>query len=272
MASTAGTVIRARSQPVATAPATLLLAALLVMAAPSAARADDFRIHTKVFAAGAKEPASENTTIFCGGLVYDFIEKPAEALVFDPGNERFALINPQREQWAEITVGQIDALVPALKQKLAARDDALSAFLVDPRFKQAAGAAAGEIEFVASWMRYQVQAAPAANDEFARQYAVFSFHSTRLNALRRPPLLARLAVNEWLAERKLIPQFVKLTSFSKNRAGEMVREAEFRSEHAIARELTGDDLGRLEKVPRWQADFRRVNLTTYWGLSEDGQQ
>jgi hypothetical protein len=266
----ASTLLDARRQAVRASLARLALAALLVLAGPGAS-AEDFRIQTKVFAEGAKEPVSQNTTIFHGGLVYDFIEKPAEALVFDPGNEHLALIDPQREQWAEITVGQIDALVPALKQKLAARDDGLSAFLVSPRFQQEAGAAAGESNFVAPWMRYQVQAAPAANAELARQYAVFSFHSTRLSALRRPALLARLAVNEWLAERKLIPQSVRLTTFSKNQAGEMVREAEFHSEHAIARELTADDLSRLDKVPRWQSDFRRVGLTTYWGLSEEGQ-
>ena len=43
------------------------------------------------------------------------------------------------------------------------------------------------------------------DDIVAAQYATFSLQYTRLNALRQPKLLARLAVNDWLKERKLIP-------------------------------------------------------------------
>ena len=75
-----------------------------------------------------------------------------------------------------------------------------------------------------------------------------------------------------LKERKLIPHSVRLATFSKNDAGAMVPEAEFRSEHVVSWELTRGDLERLTKVAQWQADFQRVGLAAYWGLAEQGKQ
>jgi hypothetical protein len=86
--------------------------------------------------------------------------------------------------------------------------------------------------------------------------------------LRRAPLLARAAVNDWLSQQKLVPQSVRLTTYSKDRAGTMVADGEFRSEHAIRLELSDDDLARVAKVPQWRAAFRRVGLTTYWAPAE----
>ncbi len=246
---------------------TLALAALAGMAEPRTARADDFRMHTKVFAGAAKEPVSENTTIFHEGLVYDFIEKPSEVLLFDAAGGRFVLLDPQRQRAAEITLAELDALLPELKQKLAARDD-FAAFLANPQLRVEAGEAAGDTHFVAPWMRYQVRAAPAPSDAVAGGYAAFSAHSTRLAALRRAPLLARVVVNDWLNERKLIPESVRLTMYAKDRAGKMLPEAEFRSEHAIKAELADDDLARVAQAARWRAEFRRVGLTTYWTAGE----
>jgi hypothetical protein len=248
----------------------LSLAALAALSgtALETARADDFRIHTKVFAADAKEPISENTTIFHGGLAYDFIEGSSECLVFDPVAGRIVLFHPQREQWAEISLTQLDGLVTEMKQKLAAREDDFAAFLASPKFQHEEGAAAGEVSFTASWMRYQVRAAAAPSDAAAAQYAAFSAQSTRLAALRRAPLLARAAVNDWLSQQKLIPQSVRLTTYSKDRAGTLVADGEFRSQHAIRLELSDDDLARVAKVPQWRAAFRRVGLTTYWAPAE----
>jgi hypothetical protein len=114
-------------------------------------------------------------------------------------------------------------------------------------------------------MRYQVQASRAPSEGVASAYAAFSAQSTRLASLRRTPLLARGVVNDWLQERTLIPQEVRLTTFSKNAEGMMVTTAEFRSEHAMGGELTTEDLARIAKVASWRAEFRRVSLAAYWG-------
>src|SRR5262245_19022263 len=90
---------------------------LTTLATP--ARAAEFRIHTKVYANGGKTPAGENITIFRDGLVYDFCQDPAEAVVFDPAGGRFVLLEPRRQQMAEIGLERIDTLLPALQQRLA---------------------------------------------------------------------------------------------------------------------------------------------------------
>jgi hypothetical protein len=245
-----------------------LAAALVGLAGQDTVLADDFRIHTKVFAGETKQPLSENITLFHEGRAYDFTEGPAEALVFDLAAGRFLLLDPRRKLWTEITLPQLDAFVAELRQKLASRQDEFAAFLVTPRFEQETSGASGEIDFVAPWMRYQVRAASASSDAVATQYAAFSSHSTRLAALRRAPLLARVAVNDWLQERKLIPQSVRLTTFSKDREGRLTVDAALRSEHAIEPKLTRDDLARIAQVATWQAEFRRVSLTTYWTPAE----
>src|SRR5438093_6792280 len=140
--------------------AALALTALLELATDCPLRADDFRIQTKVFANGDKEPVSENTTLFCRGLVYDFIDDPAEVVVFDPPGGRFVLLEPQRKERAEISLSQLDTLSTSLKQKLSERPDALAKFLVSPAFRTQTSEA-GEVSFVAPWAHYQVRATPA---------------------------------------------------------------------------------------------------------------
>ncbi len=77
-----------------------------------------------------------------------------------------------------------------------------------------------------------------------------------------------MVVNDWLSERQLIPESVRLTTFSKNRAGMTVPDAELRSEHAMKPELTSDDLARIGEAAQWRVEFRRVGLTTYWTAAE----
>ena len=252
--------------------APLALIALSAVPMANTTRAADFRIHTKMYANAGTTPEGENITIFHDGLVYDFCEDPVEAVVFDPAGRRFVLLESRRQQLAEISLEQIDTLLPALRQKLAERGDEFSTFLAKPEFRTVTGDRPGEANFVAAWMHYHVQASTAPSDAVAAQYAAFSFHYTRLNALRRPPLLARAAVNDWLKERKLIPQSVHLATFSKNEAGEMVPEAEFRSEHVVSWELAPGDLERLTKLAQWQADYKRVSLAAYWSVAEPGNQ
>src|SRR5207245_6222896 len=127
-------------------------------------------IVTKAYTNVGKTSASENVTIFQDGRVYDFCEDPAEAVVFDPAGGRFVLLEPKRQQLAEIGLEQIDVLLPAIRQKLAERKDEFSAFLASPEFRSEAGAQSGETAFVSAWMHYRVQASPAPNDAVAAQY------------------------------------------------------------------------------------------------------
>ena len=50
------------------------LTGVLACALPAAA--EDFRIDNKVYAEGRKEPVSVSTSIFHGGMLFDFMQQP----------------------------------------------------------------------------------------------------------------------------------------------------------------------------------------------------
>jgi hypothetical protein len=251
-----------------------LVASLILLAVSSpASLADDFRIQTNVYASGAKKPVSEYTTIFRDGRVYDFCENPREVVIFDAAAGRFVLVNPGEKRRAEITLDQLDTILAALRRKLAAGEHPYSAFLAEPKFRQESGGKPNDVAFLAPWVNYHIRFAPAATDAVAEQYSTFSTNCTRLNALRRPALLPRLNVNAWLNERKLIPQTVRLTAFKSETVagGSPTVEAEFRSEHVLARGLRDEDLRRVSQAEIWQAECHSVSLASYWGAAESGK-
>jgi hypothetical protein len=246
---------------------------MLLVAAQQASLADDFRIHTKVYASGGKEPASEHTALFRDGWVYDFCENPLEVVIFDAAGGRFVLLDPRAKRRAEISLEQLDTVLTALRGKLAASSDGFAAFLADPKLRQESVGKPNEVAFIAPWLNYQVRYAPAPSDAVAAEYAAFSTHCTRLNALRGPALLPRLAVNDWLNERKLIPQKVRLTTFKSESVADGSRdvEAEFHSEHVLVSGLREEDTRRLTQLEKWQAAFHSVSLAAYWSLAEPGK-
>ena len=79
---------------------------LTCLAVPRAARAEEFRIETRVYVGDEKEPVSETTTLFLDGVVYDFLAEPAQIAVFrKPGGGkpgRFILLDPEHGVRTEI--------------------------------------------------------------------------------------------------------------------------------------------------------------------------
>ena len=71
------------------------------------ARGDDFRVENKVFVGKASEPESQGTTIFQSGVVYDFLDSPAEVVVFDPAAARFILLDTGRRLVAEVRIEEV---------------------------------------------------------------------------------------------------------------------------------------------------------------------
>jgi hypothetical protein len=256
------------------------LAAVLAMATwiggivggATVARADDFRMLTRVYVGDSDEPASQTTTIFREGIVYDCIGDPEEVVMFDPTGGRFVLLDPERKLRSEITLEQIDALTPTMKEKLLQRKDGVAAFLLGPKFEEITNSETGETEFRSPWLSYRLRTKPAKNDDVARQYAAFSTHYTRLNMLKHPLLLARAHVNTWLNERKLLPEEVWLTTYKPGLLGRKTADAQFRSQHKITWSMSSEDLQRIEDIQRWLVLFEQVRLLEYWNKPEPPQK
>ena len=79
---------------------------LLTVAAPAA----DFRVDNAVFAEGQSQPQSQGVTIFHEGLVYDFLNEPAEVIVFDKAHRRFILLDLSRHVRSEISIDDVQSL------------------------------------------------------------------------------------------------------------------------------------------------------------------
>ena len=95
-------------------PAYRVLAAALFLfschgTAGEAAQAADFRVDNTVFVEGQSQPQSQGVTIFHEGLVYDFLNEPAEVIVFDKAQRRFILLDIGRHVRSEISIDDVQA-------------------------------------------------------------------------------------------------------------------------------------------------------------------
>ena len=92
----------------AIATAVFLLSSSTLLA--EAARGADFRVENSVFVEGQSQPQSQGVTIFRDGLVYDFLNEPAEVIVFDKANRRFILLDITRRVRSEISMDDVRPL------------------------------------------------------------------------------------------------------------------------------------------------------------------
>ena len=101
-----------------------------------AAQAADFRVDNAVSAEGQSQPQSQGVTIFHEGLVYDFLNEPAEIIVFDKAHRRFILLDVGRRVRSEITIDDVQKVVDRVKQRLAGHPNPNIRWLADPSFEE----------------------------------------------------------------------------------------------------------------------------------------
>jgi len=232
--------------------------------APPPVHGDDFRIANKVFVGEAEAPSSETVTIFHDGVVYDWAAEPREVVVFDPVRGRFVLLDPVREVRTEIALEQIESLFVTMQEKMRQRSDDYTAFILDPQYQGPSRDDPWDVVFRGRFMTYRAQARPARTDTAAAQFARFTDAYTRLGSLKRPPLLARIPLNDWLAAQKRLPEEIELTIYQKGVLGVMSEAAKYRSRHVVNWILSRDDLRKVEQVGRWLAEYRQVGPLEYW--------
>ncbi len=230
----------------------------------SAVGAEGLRVENKVFLNEDKEPRSQSTTIFHEGLVYDFLDKPAEITIFDLGHHRFVLLDPTRRVRTELSTDEVAALCENLRTWAKRQTDPLIRFMADPQFEQQRDDAAGEIAFTSQWMTYRVATTPAPSEAVARQYREFSDWYTRLNARLNPGSklpFARLGVNQVLERRQELPREVRLTIQPKR--GSLGQKHVARSEHSLTTRLSQADEDRIGQVEQFMAIFQPVDFERY---------
>ena len=233
----------------------LFSAATLVARRPAAA---DFRVENTVFAEGQSQPQSQGVTIFHEGLVYDFLNEPAEVIVFDKAHRRFILLDISRRVRSEISIDDVQAFVDRVKQRLSGHPNPNVKWLADPSFEESFDRESSELTLKSPSITYQAQvqatdpAVAAQYHEFSDWYAQFNHV---LNPKSRPPF-PRMMLNEAIERHQGIAKEVHLTAA----LGPKDAPIKITSRHQLAVQLDAADMNRVAEAREYLRSFRSVSL------------
>ncbi len=225
---------------------------------------EDFRVENLVFSGNDKEPAGRSTTIFHNGMVFDYLEDPAEVIVLEPSAGRFVLLDLSRRIRAELSTKHLAAFTQRLRQSADAHNDPFLRFMAAPKFDEHLDRQSGELTLSSEWMTYRLLTVEAGSRAIADQYREFSDWYARLNTMLHPgskPPFARLLVNDALARREATPREVHLTFMPKKTFPP--KRITIRSEHKLSRHVPKADLDRMAQTREFMRIFQPVGFGQY---------
>lgn len=249
---------------------TTLIVATCCSATASIAVADGFRIATKIYVGDEEQPVSSATTLFRGGVVYDFLANPEQVAIFrQPGGGkpgRFILLDPVRRIRTELSTDQLAGAVDKLTTWASRQKDPFLQFAANPKFDESYSAESGKLVLASHEESYQIATAPAHEPQALGEYREFLDWYARLNTLlvAGPPPGPRLEVNAALARYQVIPVSVELT-----RPGE---KEPLRAEHEFTWRLSKDDLARIDDASASLAAYRPVSNETFLSGMRSGEE
>lgn len=236
-----------------------LLALLLSACCLLPASAADFRIETRVYAAGEEEPASESVTLFTGGAAYDFRDTDDRVTVFRPGQAdkagRFILLDTARELCTEIGGDRVAIATTKLRRWAASQKDEFLRFTGDPLFDESFDADTGELRMTSKLMSYRLVTMPVASREAMKELRAFLDAYAQLHTLLEAglPPAPRMLVNEALAKHDVVPLEIELYS------GPIDDEPDLRAEHLVTWILSRQDRHRIEQANRQLSEFTEAD-------------
>jgi hypothetical protein len=243
---------------------TTVAGGVFAQSAPSLA--ENFRIETKVFEGKKKEPVSETTTIFCDGVVYDFLKSPAQTAVFRrPSGKnagRFILLNEDHRIRTEISTKRLAGAMVDLRSWAGQQKNEVLKFAANPEFKESFEPGTGQLVLASHVESYTVETEPVKHPQAASEYREFLDWYAQLNTLLTgsPPPQPRLELNRSLSRHKAIPKTVELTRAG---GGEPLR-----AEHDFTWMLSQDDMARIEEANAALASYHDVKNEEYLQTSK----
>jgi hypothetical protein len=237
---------------------------LLTVGLAGIAAGEDFRVDNAVYAPDEKEPSSQSTTIFHGGVVYDCLDTPAETVVFDKAAGRFVLLNLTQRTRSELTTSEVVAFIDRLQPLAAKSKDPLMRSLAEPRFQERYDEDAGELTLSNPLVSYRLTLLYETDQSVVEQYREFCDWCARLKPLLVPgsqPPFGRLAVNAALAQRQATASQVSLT-VAIGKGLERPRTT-IRSEHRVVYPLEPADLERVAQTREFMESFKLVSFDRY---------
>jgi len=241
-----------------------MVATVAALAWGGLAVGEDFKVVNKVFVGNAKKPQAQSTTIFSGGVVYDYLEEPAETMVFDPAGKRFILLDSVRKVRTELSTDEVLDLVERLRRRFSASADPYQVFQAEPKLDDEFDDDSGELTFSSTWMTYRLVGAEAPSREISSQYREFSDWQARLNSLINPGgrlPFPRMILNAALERRGELPREVHLSLKPKRQV--LSGRVKLRSEHLLIRRLVESDRSRVTQTGQFMAMFSQLSFTDY---------
>ena len=228
--------------------------------------AQQFRIETHVYRQGVEEPISENLTLFNENEIFDFMLRtgkdetrfPKEVVIYLKGEQRFVLIDIDREIKTELLERDLIKIITAMQNAGIANKN--QSFFFNPEFEEHFDIGSNWLTLSSDMMTYRAHGKRPQDDLLLDVYFDFMNQFARLNATdpRRMPPFARLRLNEAIKKYGFIPDQVELQL--KAEALDMENSIQLRTEHVLIPKLSNTDLERIRSAKRYWLDFEDVTL------------
>jgi hypothetical protein len=225
------------------------------------AQSQDFRIETNVFVGDESEPISHTVTLFSAGVVYDFVDDPAQTAVFRhpsagrPG--QFILLDPEGQRRTEISTERIERLMKKLSRWAEKQENELLKFSAKPEFEESFDKETGQLTLSSPVWTYHVATVPADEATAMARFREFSDWYARLNTMMHgtPPPMPRLKLNEALTRHGVVPVEIRRTVSEES--------SELRATHLFSWRLSREDQTRLDEVRRHLTNFDKVENKSF---------
>ena len=240
----------------------IVLAAGVQMAATALAL--DFRVETDVFlGTDNKDPIAENLTLFSDGQVYDFLLSGSpEITIYDPSRGQFKLLDTERKLRSSVSTQHLLEMLEGMESHIVKGNDTFLRAMVNPKFETKVeefddnGETRVRITMSSKEITYKVVGERPQHAEAVHAYRQFADYFSRFNAVRLGglPPGARLALDQALAERSLIPIEIERTDSAPG------RKLEVKSRHLINWILSKQDRQRITEAGNYLAEFKELDF------------
>lgn len=246
----------------------ILLTMLLITGLSQPSWAQQFRIETQIYIGAEAETASENTTLFAGGLVFDVQQKGGqthEVAILDPQHRKIILLDRFRQVKLELDEIQLIKMADSLRKQTSTNKAA--GFLVNDRFEENVDLDNGTATLTSPLIKYTVTGRRPSDVRMLPQYNQFIDYFTRMK-FSDPhafPPFPRLRLNETLSKLGWIPTEVTIDIDENMLFKEGLKAT---SKHTMIPNLSDKDLATVSQLKVQWLNFKPVSLNEYRGLSE----
>lgn len=234
----------------------------LLALAPGLAGGAEFAVENRVYDNGGNLLGT-TTTMFSGGVAYDFLADDSEITVYDAIRRRFMLLHSGLSLRSELTLDEVRTFADRLRAEAKGSSSEMVRFLADPQFESSQDPATNQLLFKSRWIEYRVNAEPPRDAELVREYSDFAYWTTQLNSRLNPSAgssFTRLAVQRALESRQLMPTRVEVV---RNPGMPAAGSRTLRSEHRLQPRLVASDRRRIAEAKELIATLDVVPLDQY---------